>query len=382
MRKHIFSFFLLFCSTLAAQQSLQSNSELRTAIVNTDHSVSINIFAPMAQQIILNGELTANQPQPMLRDTNGVWSYTTSPLTSDLYLYWLDIDGVRALDPGNSYVIRDISFLYNYVIVEDKLGLYGTQQVPHGTVESTWYHSNQTNTDRRLTVYLPAGYEQSRGKYPVLYLLHGSGGDEQAWIELGRAAQILDNLIAQGKAEPMIVVMPNGNMSEDAAPGCGVKGLVQPNIPDAHRMDGFFEECFPEIVRFVDARYCTMRKANERAIAGLSMGGYHSYWISLNYPDMFGYVGLFSAVYHYGDDMPQAVYQNETEKLAELRNNKPLYRIYIGNEDFLYTQNVEQRQLLDSLQFPYAYTESAGGHQWTNWRHYLADFVTCLFHSL
>ncbi len=110
MRKHIFSFFLLFCGTLAAQQSLQSNSELRTAIVNTDHSVSINIFAPMAQQIILNGELTANQPQPMLRDTNGVWSYTTSPLTSDLYLYWLDIDGVRALDPGNSYVIRDISF--------------------------------------------------------------------------------------------------------------------------------------------------------------------------------------------------------------------------------------------------------------------------------
>ena len=163
MRKYIFSFFLLFCGTLAAQQSLQSNSELRTAIVNTDHSVSINIFAPMAQQIILNGELTANQPQPMLRDTNGVWSYTTSPLTSDLYLYWLDIDGVRALDPGNSYVIRDISFLYNYVIVEDKLGLYGTQQVPHGTVESTWYHSNQTNTDRRLTVYLPAGYEQSRG---------------------------------------------------------------------------------------------------------------------------------------------------------------------------------------------------------------------------
>ena len=125
-----------------------------------------------------------------------------------------------------------------------------------------------------------------------------------------------------------------------------------------------------------------MRKANERAIAGLSMGGYHSYWISLNYPDMFGYVGLFSAVYHYGDDMPQAVYQNETEKLAELRNNKPLYRIYIGNEDFLYTQYAEQRQLLDSLQFPYAYTESAGGHQWTNWRHYLADFVTCLFHSL
>ena len=379
MKKHIFGLLLLFCGSLSAQQSLQSNGELQTAIVNADHSVSINVFAPMAQQIILNGELTANQPQPMVRDTDGIWSYTTAPLISDLYLYWLDIDGVRALDPGNSYVIRDISFLYNYVIVEDNSGLYGTRSVPHGTVESIWYHSDKTNMERRLTVYLPAEYEQSRGKYPVLYLLHGSGGDEQAWVELGRAVQILDNLIAQGKAEPMIVVMPNGNMSEDAAPGYGIDGLVRPDIPAEHRMDGFFEECFPEIVRFVDTRYRTIRKADSRAVAGLSMGGYHSYWLSLNYPDMFGAVGLFSTVYHHGD-MAQAVYQDELGKLTKLQTNKPLYyRIYIGNADFLYMQNVEQRQLLDSLQFPYTYTESAGGHQWTNWRHYLADFVTHLF---
>ena len=378
MKKHIFGLLLLFCGSLSAQQSLQSNGELQTAIVNADHSVSINVFAPMAQQIILNGELTANQPQPMVRDTDGIWSYTTAPLISDLYLYWLDIDGVRALDPGNSYVIRDISFLYNYVIVEDNSGLYGTRSVPHGTVESIWYHSDKTNMERRLTVYLPAEYEQSRGKYPVLYLLHGSGGDEQAWIELGRAVQILDNLIAQGKAEPMIVVMPNGNMSEDAAPGYGIDGLVRPNIPEEHRMDGFFEECFPEIVRFIDTRYRTIRKADSRAIAGLSMGGYHSYWLSLNYPDMFGAVGLFSAVYHHGN-MAQAIYQDELSKLSKLQNNKPLYRIYIGNADFLYIQNVEQRQRMDSLQFPYIYTESAGGHQWTNWRHYLSDFVTCLF---
>ena len=378
MKKHIFGLLLLFCGSLSAQQSLQSNGELQTAIVNADHSVSINVFAPMAQQIILNGELTANQPQPMVRDTDGIWSYTTAPLISDLYLYWLDIDGVRALDPGNSYVIRDISFLYNYVIVEDNSGLYGTRSVPHGTVESIWYHSDKTNMERRLTVYLPAEYEQSRGKYPVLYLLHGSGGDEQAWVELGRAVQILDNLIAQGKAEPMIVVMPNGNMSEDAAPEYGCKGLVRPNILAEHRMDGFFEECFPEIIHYTDTHYRTLRNSDSRAVAGLSMGGYHSYWLSLNYPDMFGAVGLFSAVYHHGD-MPQAVYQNEMEKLGDLQKHKPLYRIYIGNEDFLYMQNVEQRQLLDALQFPYTYTESTGGHQWTNWRHYLVDFVTYLF---
>lgn len=378
MRKHILLLCFFCCGALAAQQSLQPTTELRTAIVNADQSVTIRIFAPRAESILLNGELTGNNPQPMDRDSLGVWSYTTTPLVPDLYLYWLETDGVRTLDPGNAHAIRDISYLFNYVLVEDDSRLYGTNHVAHGTVENTWYHSDKADMNRRLTIYLPAGYAQSKAKYPVLYLLHGSGGDEQAWIELGRAVQILDNLIAQGKAEPMIVVMPNGNMSEDAAPGYGVKGLVRPDIPAEHRMDGFFEECFPEIVRFTDTRYRTIRKSDGRAVAGLSMGGYHSYWISLNYPDMFGYVGLFSAVYHRGD-MQQTIYQNEMEKLVTLQNNKPIYRIYIGNTDFLYMQNVEQRQLLDSLRFSYTYTESAGGHQWTNWRHYLADFVTYLF---
>ena len=245
-------------------------------------------------------------------------------------------------------------------------------------MQTTWYHSSATNQDRRLSVYLPAGYEKSRSKYPVLYLLHGSGGDESAWCELGRAVQILDNLIAQGKAQPMMVVMPNGNMSDDAAPGYGVKGQVRPSIPEEHRMDGLFEEAFPEIIHFVDTHYRTIRNAKGRAIAGLSMGGYHSYWISLNYPQYFGSVGLFSAVYHHGE-MSSPVYQDELVKLRKLETYNPLYRIYIGNADFLYSQNVEQRQLLDSLHFDYTYTESHGGHQWTNWRHYLSDFVTYLF---
>ena len=329
--------------------------------------------------MVLNGELTANCPQRMERDSNGVWRFTTAPLAADLYLYWLEADGVRTLDPGNSYVIRDIASMYNYVLVEDSASVYGTKNVAHGTVESVWYHSDGTGQDRRMTVYLPAGYAESKSRYPVLYLLHGSGGDEQAWIELGRAVQILDNQIAQGKAQPMIVVMPNGNMSDDAAPGYGSRGQVRPCIAAEHRMDGLFEACFPEIIRYTDTHYRTRQNAKSRAIAGLSMGGYHSYWILLNYPKDFGYVGLFSAVYH-TENMPDTqIYRDEEQKLATLMNSRPVYRIYIGSEDFLYRQNTAQRWLLDSKGYRYDYTESGGGHQWTNWRRYLADFITYLF---
>lgn len=379
MKKSLLTVLLAcVCAFSLAQQTLQPMRELPTAIVGADHSVTINLFAPNAKHVSLCGELTQGQSQPMLRDSMGAWTFTTSSLAPDLYLYWLDVDGVRVLDPGNSFVIRDIAYLFNYVIIPDSDALYATNAVAHGTIQTTWYHSSATNQDRRISVYLPAAYEKSKSTFPVLYLLHGSGGDETAWCELGRAVQILDNLIAQGKAQPMIVVMPNGNMSDDAAPGYGVKGQVRPSIPEEHRMDGLFEEAFPEIIRFVDTHYRTIRSAKGRAIAGLSMGGYHSYWISLNYPQYFGSVGLFSAVYHHGE-MSSPVYQDELVKLRKLQTYNPLYRIYIGNADFLYSQNVEQRQLLDSLHFDYTYTESQGGHQWTNWRHYLSDFVTYLF---
>lgn len=150
--------------------------------------------------------------------------------------------------------------------------------------------------DRRINIYTPAGYEQSGDrKYPVLYLLHGMGGDEDEWTTFGRAAQILDNLIAQGKAEPMIVVMPNGHAAMEAAPGESSLGYYKPYHMKNGTMDGAFEAYFPEIITFVESNYRVQADKAHRAIAGLSMGGFHSANISLNYPDMFDYVGLFSA---------------------------------------------------------------------------------------
>lgn len=380
MKKLFFLAALLMSLHSMAQQSLQANNEQETAIVNANHTVTINVHAPLVEQLLLCGELTGGQPVEMQKK-DGVWTFTTDILPDDLYLYWLEADGVRTLDPGNVNVVRDVSFLFNYVVVESE-GHYLASGVNHGSLESVWYRGRLSGMYRRMNVYLPAGYESGKGKYPVLYLLHGSGGDEQAWVELGRVTQILDNAIAMGKAKPMIVVMPNGNMSDCAAPGVEDQNS-RPGIPKEHRMDGYFEQTFPEIISWVDKHYRTKKDAKHRAVAGLSMGGYHSYWISAGYPDKFGYVGLFSAVYHWGahdnDEAVNPIYRNEDEKIAQLFGRRPVYRIYIGSSDFLYEANVTERLHFDEHGYRYVYTESEGGHQWTNWRHYLSDFIEYLF---
>lgn len=374
-------FFLTLLSAIAgiavAQQSLQAPTEVRYTTINPDHTVTVNLYAPEAHSVRLGGEMSGGQTVDMVRRADSTWTFTTRVLAPDLYLYWLEVDGVRTLDVSNMRVIRDVQWLFNYIIIPDAADLYSTCAVPHGTVQSTWYHSAQADMDRRMTVYLPASYGEGKRRYPVLYLMHGSGGDEQAWIELGRTAEILDNSIARGLCREMIVVMTNGNISDDATHDHSAIG-VQPGIAQAHRMDGCWEQSFGEVLDYVDAHYRTIPKASARAIAGLSMGGYHSYWISLNYAERFDYIGLFSAVYHRGE-MTHPMYQDEADKLARLMARHPLYRIYIGRDDFLYRQNVDQRRVFDSLGYRYDYIESEGGHQWCNWRHYLSDFVTHLF---
>jgi enterochelin esterase family protein len=232
--------------------------------------------------------------------------------------------------------------------------------------------------DRRMTVYTPAGYESSSRRYPVLYLLHGMGGDEEAWTSLGRAAEILDNLIAEGRAEPMIVVMPNGNAAMQAAPGESSTGLIAPEFNLPHTMDGLFESSFMDIVKWVDRTYRTRANKQSRAIAGLSMGGFHSMTISRANPDAFAYVGLFSAA---TEPFKSAeVYENADAKLAAQFAKKPaLYWIGIGRDDFLYDANTIYRAKLDDNGYRYTYYESDGGHCWRNWRVYLTEFVPLLF---
>lgn len=216
----------------------------------------------------------------------------------------------------------------------------------------------------------------------MLYLLHGMGGDETAWSELGRAVQILDNLIASGKAEPMIVVMPNGNMARRAAPGQDSLGFAQPEFYLPHTMDGVYENHFPEIVEYVDSNFRTVKDKNSRAVAGLSMGGFHSLFTSASHPGMFGYVGLFSAAVEpiqTGQPVAELYHDRAGQIRRQFKKGVKKYYIAIGVDDFLYDSNKAFRAELDSLGVPYIYKESEYGHEWTNWRRYLVDFLPVLF---
>ncbi len=389
---------LLLSATAFGQQALWGRAAVVSPQINDNKTVTFRIAAPKAIKVQVTGDFLPTQPMdtpfgkfdaPGVADLtegkDGVWEYTTpDPVAPEFYNYTFIVDGQKMVDPSNVFINRDVASLTSILYVDGDpiVDLYKINDVPHGTVSKIWYHSNQENIDRRLTVYTPAGYETSGKKYPVFYLLHGIGGDEEAWATQGRATQILDNLIAQGKAEPMIVVMTNGNISQHAAPGEGPEGMVSPNLALPKTMDGSFEKAFPEIVNFIDKTFRTKAQKQFRAIAGLSMGGFHSCHISKQYPELFGYVGLFSAAISKEQGDANGIYNDFDKKLAtqfSAKNRPALYYIAIGKTDFLYKDNQELRKKLDDNKFPYVYKETEGGHIWRNWRIYLADFAPRLF---
>lgn len=380
MKKTLFTLVLLLVAslTLSAQEALSSKAPLRSPEINADHSVTVRLYAPKASEVKLVGNLV-EKPTPLTRNDEGVWSLTTPPCKSDLYSYAFEVDGVRTNDPSNVYRVRDIASVSDMVIVPGTEGdLYSVQDVPHGTVAKVWYDSPTLGIQRRATIYTPAGYEKGKGRYPVLYLLHGMGGDEEAWPTLGRAIQIFDNLIASGKARPMIVVMTNGNAIQEAAPGESSGGLQQPQFRLPRTMEGSFERSFGDVVRFIDSHYRTIPKRRSRAIAGLSMGGFHALHISRSMPKTFDYVGLFSAATMKGEG--EDFYGNWIETLQVQRDNGfSLYWIGCGVDDFLWKMNTEFRTTLDQIDFPYTFRQSEGSHTWSNWRRYLSEFMPLLF---
>lgn len=380
----------LFCTTLSAQQALWDRPQTSSPQINEDNSVTFRLHAPKAVRVMVAGDFLpaegiAKKEVPQvaeMNEVNGVWEYTTKPLASELYSYSFIVDGLRILDPNNVYINRDVASTMNIFIVGGGQGdWYKVNDVAHGSVSKVWYESPATGLTRRMTVYTPAGYEKNRKqKYPVLYLLHGAGGDEEAWMDLGRTSQILDNLIAEGKAEPMIVVMPNGNAGEVAAPGEGPDGFRIPGFEQKGMMDGTYEMAFPDIMNYIENNYRVYKDKKHRAIAGLSMGGYHSLHISKYYPDKFDYVGLFSAAARFHEDSESPVYKNELKQIETQFANPPaLYWIAIGKTDFLYEENVMLRRHFDEKGYPYEYYESEDGHIWKNWREYLTIFVPRLF---
>lgn len=384
LKRVILALMALLPITLSAQQNIGRKTEtVRSPEVNPDGSVTFRLYAPKAHNVVVIGDWI-NGISPLTEGEGGVWEYTTAPLPSELYTYRFYVDGLIGLDPGNPFTLRDVGYTFSYFYVDgDNASYYEVQDVPHGNVEQIWYRSGATGKDRRLSVYLPAAYDGKK-KFPVLYLLHGSGGDENAWLELGKTARIMDNLIAKGEAVPMIVVMPNGNIGVEAAPGetpdnLAFRPVMSDQIPSSYK-NGTYEASFGEIVSFIDGRYKTVRNRQSRAVAGLSMGGFHSLYISLNHPDLFSWTGLFSAglVPQFTSDLD--VYSNREAKLrAYQKKGCNLFWIAIGKEDFLYDVNRDFRAELDALGFPYEYHESSRGHLWCNWRQYLLLFAPRLF---
>lgn len=380
-------FMFLVCGCLmamnsVAQQQLGQRARVQSPVVNADGTVTFNFYDPSAQRVSVSGDFDEirNQRLNMTKQENGVWTATTKVLNPELYSYSISVDGQRFIDPANSYVNRDISTLSNIFIVtksdDDKGHLYSVNDVPHGTLSRVWYDSPTLGQQRRMTVYLPAAYDGKKA-FPVMYLLHGHGGDETAWGDLGRASQIMDNLIAEGKCVPMIVVMPNGNPTCNAAPGWWHEGMYTPdgNAFNQRGAKASMEESFMDIVNYVDSHYKTIKKRSGRAVTGLSMGGGHTFGISRLYPETFDYYGLQSAA--------ARVRQNDAkfnEQMTRLFSSKPkLFWIAIGKEDFLIQQNNGLRQYLDEHKYPYEYYENDGGHIWRNWRIYLTMFAQKIF---
>ena len=384
----------LFATASFAQEVSFRPDEIVSPQVNPDNTVTFRLLAPEAEKVEITGDFlppkkieTENGKYDipgvtdMVKGENGVWIFTTEKLKSEFYTYSFIVDKFPSIDPSNPYPIRNIASSYSFFIVPGTPGdLYLTQKVPHGTVSGRWYDSPTLQMNRRISIYTPPGYEKGNVKYPVLYLLHGMGGDEDAWLNFGRSAQILDNLIAQGKIKPMIVVMPNGNASQEAAPGRSSQNFYKPTMMLPKTMEGSVESSFPDVIKFVESNYRTIKKKSGRAIAGLSMGGFHSLHISKQYPDLFDYVGLFSAAIMPFEKGVSPIYENMDEKLKIQFDKKPkLYWIGIGNTDFLYKANEEYRQKLDEKGYKYTYFENEEGHIWKNWRIYLTEFTQLIF---
>lgn len=376
--------FISFQSS--AQQALYGGGEIVSPEIHKDSKVTFRVQAPLADEVKLTGDWMPAEgwvpgSQAMEKDDNGIWSYTTEIMEPELYGYAFLIDGVRTNDPNNVFLSRDIATNTNILLIPGgQADLYRVLEVPHGTVTRTWHNSPGLHMSRRITIYTPPGYESGRASYPVLYLLHGAGGDEEAWIELGRVSQIMDNLIARGEVEPMIVVLPNGNVSQQAAPGEGRRGFYKPQFMETGTMDGSFEASFMDIVDFVEDSYRVKSKKKYRAVAGLSMGGFHSLHISRYYPNMFDYVGLFSAAILPNQNVTSEVYQDIDGSLKQqMDNGYKLYWIGIGKSDFLYNNVKSYTEKLSAMGMPYTYRESEGGHIWKNWRVYLSEFTPLLF---
>jgi Enterochelin esterase and related enzymes len=342
---------------------------LHSPVIGEHGVVTFQLYAPKASEVTLRTEGPAPfADQKLVRSEQGVWAVTDT-VPADLYIYWYDVDGVPTADPKNNRPRVNMSTVRSLLEVPGAASeFFAERDVPHGLVSTVWYQSKSLGVQRRMQVYTPAGYATSGARYPVFYLLHGAGDDDQAWLMAGRANFILDNLIAAGEAKPMIVVMPAGH-----TPRAG--GLFGP--PGSRDM--FLDDFSNDIVPYVEKNFRALPGRANRAIAGLSMGGNHTLSIALSHLDQFDYVGVFSSGF-LGPQGPDSAAAPYKAALSDPRINRlKLFWFATGKDDFIMPATKGTLAILDRNRVRYTYKESAGGHTWPNWRAYLTEFAPKLF---
>jgi enterochelin esterase-like enzyme len=408
--------FLLLCTMVAYSQLGRGPQGLRVVSpeILPDKKVTFRLLAPKAGTVVLNGNWDLGTNIPMTKDDQGLWSVTVGPLGEQLWGYSFNVDGIKVLDPGNGEYQRDGNRYDNLLMISGPgSDLWEFKpDVPHGAVMAIWYPSEiLKQKERRMFVYTPPGYLTSNGKYPVLYLLHGGGGDEDAWITMGRANVIMDNLIAQGKARPMLIVMPNGNASQIVSQGYaygptpprqsvtapapppvqaaqGLTGGRGPAAPPAAqaaapgaapkaRPPQVYQGSYPhslvaEIVPFVEKNFRVIADENSRAIAGLSMGGGHTIQATNNNPGVFGWIGVWSAG---GQDTPEFVAALTKLKEAGVKH----YWIGTGTTDFALKSSETLYAAAGKAGLRVSYHTAPGAHYWFIWRQFLSEFGSMIF---
>ena len=378
--RFILSIFLFFPFGIATAQLVENSQPAATNISKTncpcimeDLSVVFVVKAPEAQKV----QIDFGKSYDMTKDDLGVWRVTTDLQVPGFHYYSLVIDGVKVADPASETFYGMGRMASAIEIPEKGTDFYEVKDVPHGAISSKYYYSKVTNGWRRLFVYTPPGYESNtKEKYPVMYIQHGGGEDERGWAVQGKTDIILNNLIAEGKAKPMLVVMSNGNMSTGKGPG----GY------SSEGMAAFKEEMTKNIIPFIDKNYHTLADAKNRALCGLSMGGGQSFYTGMESLDVFGSVGVFSSGLFGGINNPNVKeFDAEKEIPGLLSKSKSfneklkLFYISVGEQDprFEFTKKAVKKFQDNGLKVEFA--SFPGDHEWQVWRKSLHDFATRLF---
>ena len=368
--------FLLFTQLQAQgfRRNPTPNDTLTSPKVLSNSKVVFSIYAPEADAIRLGGSDMPGMGQgaELTKSDNGVWQIAIGPLDAGAYRYNFNVDSVSVIDPKNTTISESNMNVWSLVYVPGA-ELMDRNQVPHGAVAEVFYYSNSLERERRMHVYTPPGYQSGTETCPVFYLLHGAFDCDDSWTTVGRAGFILDNLIAEGKAKPMIVVMPAGHTGSFRFGRSRIESAV-----DEFKMD-FTSDIMP----YIQSHYRVQDGFANRAIAGLSMGGAQT----LNVMENFAYVGVFSSgifgITGQNPNQPEGPSWEEQHMVflqsADAKDKLKLLWFATGSEDFLIETSRATVDLFKKYDFAVTYKESGGGHTWANWRDYLIEYAPLLF---